>query len=91
MKPCLRFVPAILLAVLVAPSMSPATPSPVQAQAACYSIVSVPCSECPGARSKTCQSSPTGLFQSCTESLSACDSTHHCIEVQTSTGPACGN
>ena len=91
MKPCLRIVSVLVLAALVAPSRSPASPAPVQAQAACYSIVTLPCIECPGARSKTCESSPTGLFQSCTESLSACDATHHCVEVQTGTGPACGN
>ncbi len=91
MKPCLRFVSVLLLAALVEPSRSPAAPAPVQAQAACYSILTLPCVECPGVRSKVCQSDPTGLFQTCTESQSACDGSHHCIEVQTGTGAACGN
>ena len=89
LRPCL----ALLAAAFAAPSpiraaMPPAAP---QAQSACFSILSVPCSDCAGVRSKFCTSNPAGTFQSCTETLSSCDPNHHCTEVVTGTGPACGN
>jgi len=60
-------------------------------QSACYSILSLPCIDCPGQRSKSCLPEPSGAFQSCSETTSSCGPGLHCSQVLVDTGPACGN
>ena len=55
----------------------------------CYSIVQLPCADCPGRRSKFCSPDPAGLFQSCVQSISDCSEFLHCSQVTTTSGPAC--
>ena len=89
LRPCL----ALIAVALAAPSPTRAAipPAPPQAQAACFSILSLPCVGCPSVRSKFCVADPSGTFQSCSETTSNCDPTHLCSQVETATGPACGN
>ena len=94
MKYRARLASVLVLSCLVGPSpllaaMRPAPPT--QIRPACYSVLSLPCGECPGVRSKFCTPDPSGLFQTCSETLAGCDDTHHCSDVLTSSGPACGH
>ena len=92
MKHQLQVCSLLILSYLVTPAPTRAAPPPApQAQAACFSILSLPCIDCPGVRSKFCTPDPTGGFQSCSETMESCNGSHHCSQVQTSTGPACGN
>ena len=91
MRTWIRLSALLLLCAIASPPPSPAMPSPPQMGPACFSITIVPCTGCPGIRSKFCNADPTGLFASCSETQSSCDGTHYCSDVTTTTGPACGD
>lgn len=91
MRTCLRLSALLILCAIATPPPTPAMPPPPQMTSACFSVTSSPCPDCPGIRSKSCLPDPSGLFQYCTESSSSCDGVHNCTQVQTGSGPACGN
>ncbi len=90
MRTRFRLLALVVAGSIVAPNSSRATPPPPQFESACYSINILPCTGCPGIRSKFCIADPAGLFVSCSETQSSCDGTHSCSDVTTTTGPACG-
>ncbi len=80
---------ALTAAVCFSPAGAAAPIQPAPQQSACYTILQIPCGECPGQRSKYCTPDPSGLYTSCVESLSFCHDTSSCHQVTTTTGAAC--
>jgi hypothetical protein len=91
MKTTLRLAASVLVPMILGlvPARAAAPVEPAPQMSTCYSLLIIPCGECPGQRSKYCQPDPTGIFQTCVESLSFCNDTASCHQVTTTTGGPC--
>jgi len=86
MKLDLRLAASVLVPMVL--GLAPARAAAPQLSS-CYSILTIPCGECPGQRSKYCTPDPSGPFHTCVESLAFCNESSSCHQVTTTTGPAC--
>jgi hypothetical protein len=86
MKLNLRLAASVLVLMIL--GLAPARAAAPQ-MSTCYSILTIPCGECPGQRSKYCTPDPSGPFQTCTQSSSDCGAGQQCTQVTTASGPGC--